>query len=68
MKNVRTMDVIIVGASLSVAGRRKAGWLTRYETIALERFGLPREAPAVSFAVRPPVPDREFRPLLRKAA
>ncbi len=45
MTNVRTTDVIIVGASLSAAAAAKRLVDAGYETIALERFSLPRSKP-----------------------
>lgn len=45
MMPVRTTDVIIVGASLSAAAAAKRLVDAGYETIALERFSLPRAKP-----------------------
>jgi flavin-dependent dehydrogenase len=45
MTNVRTTDVIIVGASISAAAAAKRLVDAGYETIALERFSLPRAKP-----------------------
>ena len=45
MTDVRTTDVIIVGASLSAAAAAKRVVDAGYEAIALERFSLPRAKP-----------------------
>jgi flavin-dependent dehydrogenase len=45
MTKLRTTDVIIVGASLSAAAAAKRLVDAGYETIALERFSLPRAKP-----------------------
>jgi len=45
MTKPRTTDVIIVGASLSAAAAAKRLVDAGYETIALERFSLPRTKP-----------------------
>lgn len=45
MTKMHTVDVVIVGASLSAAAAAKRLVDAGYETIALERFGLPRTKP-----------------------